>query len=652
MKKIIGLFLALMMILTVTSFAATTKKVTLTDVKGTKYEEAVDNLITFQIVNGFEDNTYRPNETVTRAQLAKMLVISMGMENKVQAAQKQYLDFSDVLSSHWGYGYIKVASDNKLVNGYTDNTFKPEGNVTYAEATAMVVRALGYDEAVKASNLSWPDNYMVYADESLELFKGIPAFKANDKATRGNIALLIWNALRTGVAEIVAENSKGLVYGPGNAMITEYLNYIYMKEAEVKDVTFDKTYKTATVYLKESGKDKKAQEFEMDAEELIEIYGKKITLLYDKANQKMMSLDANTDLKTLNGEVSRISSTKIYLINKTTGYKLPEEENILLYGIEKLEQAAEVTLLLDGTTAEYMIAKGASDVALGVVVNENVKISNDYGIKVRGVDVAKGGEDFYLADEEQWPEAGDIILYYLNEDDALVVLSTIDPKEAVTVRSIDTDSIQITKKLKYDFEDDTEYTVVYASDTKLKSTKLKSIDTKADMVVVEQYGTHTYIFVFEDAYLDSIDPKIIKAMDALESAILDAEDLDEEKYSQKSYANLMKAVAEGKELDYDSDVETITKVKDNILGHIEILDSVSKKEKDIVIEKKDLRAFINDDVQEIIEEEEIYTKKSYKSFYTVYQNALDVLASTKATLDDVVDIREELEDAIDALVEE
>ena len=142
MKKFICLIVALMSFFTVTCYAGNTFK----DVENTKYEDAVDKLVTFEIVNGFDDNTFKPKDSVTRSQLAKMLVISMGRQDEVSAAEKKYLSFSDVLSSHWGYGYIKIASDNKLVNGYENGTFKPDATVTYAEATTMIVRALGYED--------------------------------------------------------------------------------------------------------------------------------------------------------------------------------------------------------------------------------------------------------------------------------------------------------------------------------------------------------------------------------------------------------------------------------------------------------------------------------------------------------------------------
>lgn len=649
MKKIVCLLIALVTFFTVTSFAATSKTVSLTDIKGTKYEEAVNRLSSFKIVNGFEDNTYRPSETVTRAQLAKMLVLSMGMESKVSEAANKYLNFTDVLSSHWGYGYIKVASDNKLVNGYEDKSFKPEGNVTYAEATAMIVRALGYDVDVTRSDLSWPNNYMTYADEKLELFSGVPAFKANDKANRGDIALLIWNALRTGICEITGENSKGLVYGQGTPMITEYLGYVYFKEAEVKDVEFDKHFKTADVTLKEKKKEEVTVEF--PAEEAIEMFGKTITILCDKKGENVLSFDATTEYKTIKGDVSKISSSKVYLTNKTTGYKLPDDEDdILLYGIDDIEDAAEVILLVDGTTVKYCVAMGSSDVKLGVVVDAKAKVSSDTGIKVRGIDETKGGEAYLVANDDDWPAKGDVVLYYINDDDMLVIIEIFSDEDASEISSVSSSSIKISKKHDYSFEDKEEYTAVSSTGSKLKTIKLSEVSKKADLANIIDYNGHVYIIIYEDAYLDNLDPDIVEALDDLNDAIEEAEEYDEGKFTQESYAKLMSAVKAGKEIDYDTTLSKIKKAAKTIRTRIDQLEGAAKKERVLVSAKKELRELVNDEAEALIEDEDDYTAKSFKVFSKAYDYAVSILEATDAEQDEIDEAYEDLEDAIDGLV--
>lgn len=621
------------------------------DVKNTKYEEAVENLVSLKIVNGFEDNTFKPKNNVTRAQLSKMLVISMGMEDEVTSAGKKFLNFNDVLSSYWGYGYIKVASDKKLVKGYTDGKFKPDGTVTYAEATAMVVRALGYEDVIKKSSLTWPNNYMSYANDNLKLFNGISTFKANDTATRGDIALLLWNALRTGVCDIVGENSNGLIYGQGTPMISVYLGYTYIKDAEITKIDFDDELESAEVTLKDDQKE--TYKYTFDVDDALNMYGRKVTVLLDKKTNKILSLDANTTYTVVKGEVTRVSETKIYLSNRKTGYKIPKEENILLVGIEDIEDTVEAIILLDGATPAYCICRGATDVKVGIVVDANAKVTGykETGIKVRDVGSTKGGKSYLLSDDELKISKNDTILYYINADDMLVVLRMIDELDADDVTSVTKNSIKVNKNT-YKFGDTTEYSVIFVGSSKLTNKKLTDIDEDFDAVNIIVYNGHTYIFVFQDAGGDDIDSDVKEAYRDLVNAIEDAlGEYDEEDYTQDSYGRFMKAIYAGQRLNYESKVDELTKAVTKIENAIDNLEEVTDRtERKVVKAKKKLRALV-DQADEIIEDDKDYTTKTYDVFLEAYDIADDLLSSYKAELKELLNAYDDLSEAIDGLKE-
>ena len=621
------------------------------DVKNTKYEEAVENLVSLKIVNGFEDNTFKPKNNVTRAQLSKMLVISMGMEDEVTSAGKKFLNFNDVLSSYWGYGYIKVASDQKLVKGYTDGKFKPDGTVTYAEATAMVVRALGYEDVIKKSSLTWPNNYMSYANDNLKLFNGISTFKANDTATRGDIALLLWNALRTGVCDIVGENSNGLIYGQGTPMISVYLGYTYIKDAEITKIDFDDELESAEVTLKDDQKE--TYKYTFDVDDALNMYGRKVTVLLDKKTNKILSLDANTTYTVVKGEVTRVSETKIYLSNRKTGYKIPKEENILLVGIEDIEDTVEAIILLDGATPAYCICRGATDVKVGIVVDANAKVTGykETGIKVRDVGSTKGGKSYLLSDDELKISKNDTILYYINADDMLVVLRMIDELDADDVTSVTKNSIKVNKNT-YKFGDTTEYSVIFVGSSKLTNKKLTDIDEDFDAVNIIVYNGHTYIFVFQDAGGDDIDSDVKEAYRDLVNAIEDAlDEYDEEDYTQDSYGRFMKAIYAGQRLNYESKVDELTKAVTKIENAIDNLEEVTDRtEKKVVKAKKKLRALV-DQADEIIADDKDYTTKTYDVFLEAYDIADDLLGSYKAELKELLNAYDDLSEAIDGLKE-
>lgn len=98
----------------------------------------ISTVIEQDLVDGFPDNTFRPNAMATRVQLAKILVKVKGYSISNVSAQT----FEDVGSGYWGYRYVQTAAKNNLISGYSDGTFKPNAQITRAEAAALIYRAL------------------------------------------------------------------------------------------------------------------------------------------------------------------------------------------------------------------------------------------------------------------------------------------------------------------------------------------------------------------------------------------------------------------------------------------------------------------------------------------------------------------------------
>lgn len=189
MKKIFLLITTIVMLSMATvSFAA----VKLTDVAGTKYEEAVNCLVKLEVINGYQDSTFRPENKITRAEMAKILLTAKG--EKVDLSKVDSTYFEDVTSEHWALAYINAAYENKLIEGYEDKTFRPDEEVTYAEAITMVIRMLGYRSNVEMSTKQWPDNYLAKA-KSLKILNNVSYDDHSEDALRGEVANLVWNAL-------------------------------------------------------------------------------------------------------------------------------------------------------------------------------------------------------------------------------------------------------------------------------------------------------------------------------------------------------------------------------------------------------------------------------------------------------------------------
>ena len=102
-----------------------------------KYEKSVKAFITAEILDGYEDKTFKGNNTITRAELVKVLTLTFKLEEDKNATA----EFTDI-SGHWAESYIKTFVSKKYTYGYEDNTFRPENNVTRAEVAAFVNRII------------------------------------------------------------------------------------------------------------------------------------------------------------------------------------------------------------------------------------------------------------------------------------------------------------------------------------------------------------------------------------------------------------------------------------------------------------------------------------------------------------------------------
>lgn len=205
MKRIFSLVLVFAMVLGSfgTVFAAADvatedlKKVP-SDVIGTEYEKAVSRLVAFDVLNGYKDGTYKPEQDVTRAEFAKILVEALGIGNAAKAAEGK-VTFPDVPVSHWASGYVNVASGQGLVEGFPNGEFKPNDQVTYAEALTMLVRALGYQDSFLKG--VWPGSHIAKAAEA-GITSGVSYSDARGFANRGKVAQMVNNTLDADVVKV------------------------------------------------------------------------------------------------------------------------------------------------------------------------------------------------------------------------------------------------------------------------------------------------------------------------------------------------------------------------------------------------------------------------------------------------------------------
>ena len=89
------------------------------------------------IISGFPGGYFKPNDYVTRGQIAAMLARAFSLERTGNAP-----DFSDVPEEYWAYDGVQRLADNNISKGYEDQTFRPALPVRRAEVAVLLAKAM------------------------------------------------------------------------------------------------------------------------------------------------------------------------------------------------------------------------------------------------------------------------------------------------------------------------------------------------------------------------------------------------------------------------------------------------------------------------------------------------------------------------------
>lgn len=118
------------------------------------HNTAVSTLANAGILNGYPDGTFRPDQPITRGEMAKIIALFAQLKEGT-------VSFTDI-ERHWASAYIKLAAGNGWINGYPGNIFCPDQPITRAETAAMINRVLGRDvnseENMLEDMIRWSDN--------------------------------------------------------------------------------------------------------------------------------------------------------------------------------------------------------------------------------------------------------------------------------------------------------------------------------------------------------------------------------------------------------------------------------------------------------------------------------------------------------------
>ena len=302
--------------------------------------EAVDTLVALGVINGYTDGSFKPNGTVTRAEMAKMIyTIRSGGNSDASAYSGITTSFTDV-NGHWAAGYIKYCQTMGIIAGRNAKTFDPNGKVTVAETAKMALVTMGYK--ADKSNLTgsaWMVNTINLANDN-ELLTDVSG-AVNVAASRQDAAQILYNMLDADVQswstdkldyEKESETVSGstlVVDKDGKTTVNAYTTTQYVDVGK-KYLGLSKPEGTLTSVKKEDGKDTYkivvgGVSYSKVAANYIDLLGEDVkVMIKDGKTDKVYGVyetDKNTVVSALLDDVDDIDVTEGKLKIDGTSYK-------------------------------------------------------------------------------------------------------------------------------------------------------------------------------------------------------------------------------------------------------------------------------------------------------------------------------------------
>lgn len=149
------------------------------------YSEAIVYVQSKGIVQGYEDQTYRPDQKINRAEFTKILIESQFGKTLTEKCDQS--TFRDVPKNQWFTPYICVAESLGIVQGYEDQTYKPDQPIAFVEAAKILVNTFQFETK---PDKTWYKPFV----EHLSSKKVIPASinQLEQPITRAEMAEMIW----------------------------------------------------------------------------------------------------------------------------------------------------------------------------------------------------------------------------------------------------------------------------------------------------------------------------------------------------------------------------------------------------------------------------------------------------------------------------
>ena len=237
LKKVLALVLAVVMIMGVVTVASA-KTYKDADAEAFKnYADAIDALSSLKILDGFEDETFKADGTLTRAQAAKIVAIvhNAATNGRIQSdiadlysnAQNPFVD----CNTSWALPYINYCRITGLADGMTATTYAPKRELTGVQWLKLMLTTLNFDTAKEGyTGTGWDINVLNRANE-IGLTAGLEdGWKAIAPIKRGEAAQVLYNALTAYLVEYGQKVKNNYV---SDTTLGKYYNYSFISNEQV-----------------------------------------------------------------------------------------------------------------------------------------------------------------------------------------------------------------------------------------------------------------------------------------------------------------------------------------------------------------------------------------------------------------------------------
>ena len=205
MKKFLSLVLALVMTMSLVTVSAGAKD--FTDDSEITYKEAVDVISALGVVDGYSDGDFRPDDVLTRGAAAKIICNLILGPTTASALAASTAPFKDVPVTNTFAGYITYCSQQGIISGYADGTFRPTGTLSGNAFMKMLLGALGYDSSIEGyTGPNWTVSVIKQA-VGIGLDDGNDEFVGSKAVTRQEAALYAFNMLQATMVEYDQQNT-------------------------------------------------------------------------------------------------------------------------------------------------------------------------------------------------------------------------------------------------------------------------------------------------------------------------------------------------------------------------------------------------------------------------------------------------------------